>query len=205
MSRKILLALAALSLVVACGRTQPEQQFFGAVLRGVQEGSAAQSPRTVAQIRQRLTPEVRAQFGNAVLKIALLEDNDQASVLIEAGNNQDVATFFTPDGRSISLKQGVLVATRGLGFDLMSADVSSVLSSLGNGTRAVRIHRYLDGEDQLVIHSFVCDYEGRIRVVETCYGNGSSFENTYSMSAGRILASRQWIGPQLGHIILEPS
>ena len=204
--KKILLALSAVVFVAACGGDASEQQLFTSVIHGVKGLNApAQAPLTVSQIRQRLTPEVRAQFGTAALKIALLEEKKQASVLIETGENLNVTTYFTPDGISISLQDGVLVATRGLGFDLMTADVSAVQSGLRNGSRAVRVHRYLDGEDQVVIKSFVCDYSGTTKVVETCYGNDNNFENRYSMVAGQIAESRQWIGPQLGYIVLEPS
>ena len=206
MSKKILAALSALVFASACGGDASEQQLFTSVIQGMKGLNApAQTPLTVAQIRQRLTPDVRAQFGDATLMIALLEEKKQASVLIEDGENQDVVTYFTPDGISISLQDGVLVATRGLGFDLMAADVSEVQSAIRNGGRAVRVHRYLDGEDQMVIKSFVCDYAGASRVIETCYGNGNNFENRYSIVAGQVVSSRQWIGPQLGYIVLEPS
>jgi len=127
-------------------------------------------------------------------------------VLIERQRNRDVVTYFTPDGISMSYKSGVLVGTRGLGFDLMGADVGDVLQSLRSGRDgAVRLHRYLDGEDQIVLRSLVCDYTGSGRITETCYSDGLEIKNTYQMSGGRITTSRQWIGPEQGYIRLEPA
>jgi len=157
----------------------------------------------MAEIRQQITPQVRQRFRHTSLMIAELEQNDRASIIVRKGMNRDVETYFTPDNISISLKEGVLIGTRGLGFDLMSADVSEVIAGLRNGGQAVRIHRYLDGEDQIVIKSYICDYSGNAQITETCYGKDHSFKNSYQTSAGKVIASRQWIGPDLGYIRLE--
>ncbi|UWR35713.1 YjbF family lipoprotein (plasmid) [Sulfitobacter sp. W027] len=206
MKRKFIAALSILALTAACGARQGEQQVLGSVLEGIKGLSApAAPPVTAEQIRQKLTPEVRAQLGNGPFMVAQLGEGDRTSLLLQAGRNRDVVTYVTPDGISVNLRQGVLISTRGLGFDLMSANVSEVLASLRQGGSAVRIHRYLDGEDQIVIKSFICDYVGNINITESCYGNDQTFENRYRMSAGRVVVSRQWIGPQIGYISLEPA
>lgn len=202
-------ALALAVLLTACGSGQSQNPLIGPlkeILPRVLSRTPPPAPPTAAQIRSRITPEIRAQLGNVPLKIVVLEKQNLASVLIERQRNRDVVTYFTPDGISMSYKSGVLVATRGLGFDLMGADVGDVLQSLRSGRDgATRLHRYLDGEDQIVLRSFVCDYTGSGRITETCYSDGFKIENTYQMSGGRITTSRQWIGPEQGYIRLEPS
>ncbi len=208
LAAKPLAAMGLALLLAACGSEQSQNPLLPALqsLPATLGRKAPATGPTAADIRSRITPDVRAQFGNVPLKIAVLEDKNLASVLIQRQQNRDVVTYFTPDGISMAYKSGVLVATRGLGFDLMEADVDEVLQSLRTGRNgAVRVHRYLDGEDQIVLRSFVCDYEGSARITETCYSDGFSIENTYQMNAGSVTASRQWIGPQQGYIRLEPS
>lgn len=165
-------------------------------------------PPTAAQIRAQLTPEVRAQLGNVPLLIATLEQSRASSVLIKQQSNGSVSTYFTPDGISVSLNGGVLVATRGLGFDLMSSDTaqsrSAILARGGQGV--VRLHRYLDGENHTALRSFVCDVRRQEHgwLQETCHGDGITFENSYLLGrGGRIIKSKQWVGPRKGYITIE--
>jgi len=204
MKNNFIAILSVVGLLTACGSSPSEQSVLGPisqVLIGVSTPASKRS--SMAEIRQQITPQVRQRFRHTSLMIAELEQNDRASIIVRKGMNRDVETYFTPDNISISLKEGVLIGTRGLGFDLMSADVSEVIAGLRNGGQAVRIHRYLDGEDQIVIKSYICDYSGNAQITETCYGKDHSFKNSYQTSAGKVIASRQWIGPDLGYIRLE--
>jgi hypothetical protein len=168
--------------------------------------TAAASQPTADDIRARITPEVRASYANVPLKVATLEKSNLASVLVREEVNQSTETYITPDGISVALRNGLLVATRGLGYDLMSADVEDVRNSLRTGRQAVRIHRYLDAEEQIYIRSFVCDYVGGRTVRETCYSEKLKIINAYEIDeAGRIVQSRQWISPQQGYIKIEPA
>jgi hypothetical protein len=195
-------------MLAACGSDPNQNGVLGPLAQsagGLLGRTPAAGP-TAAQIRNRITPEVRAQFGNAPLKIATLEEKNLASVLIERARNRDQITYFTPDGISMTYRSGVLVGTRGLGFDLMDADVAEVLSGIRNRSDgAIRIHRYLNGEEQVVLRSFICDYAGGGTVTETCYSDGLQMTNTYTMSGGHITSSRQWISPEQGYIRLEPA
>lgn len=66
------------------------------------------------------------------------------------GGNGDVQTWKLADGVSLSFLDAVLFSSRGLGADLMSADVSGTRAMLaGDGSaRHIRLHSYLDGEYQ---------------------------------------------------------
>ncbi|MFG6637684.1 YjbF family lipoprotein [Sulfitobacter sp. 1A12126] len=204
MKFKSIAVLSLLGLLIACGSGQSQQSILGPIgqaLLGFTQ--PASKPSSMADIRRQVTPEVRQQFRHTSLMIAQLEQNERASILVRKGVNRDVETYFTPDNISLSLKEGVLVGTRGLGFDLMSGDVAEVLAGLRHGGQAVRVHRYLDGEDQIVIKSYICNYSGNAQITENCYGKDHSFKNSYKMSGGKVVASRQWIGPDLGYIRLE--
>ncbi|WP_435988427.1 YjbF family lipoprotein [Sulfitobacter sp. SH24] len=202
MNKKLFLMLLLTIGVASCGTEKPEQVTFASAVQSLTgQATKAQTSQTVDNIRRQLTPEVRQRFGNNALLIARLESRDQASVLIQSGVNRDVETYVTPDGISLSLRDGVLVGTRGLGFDLMNTDVSE--TAISNRGRAVRVHRYLDGESKIVIKSYICDYRGVDPIVESCKGKDTQFQNSYRVSASEIVASRQWIGPEVGYIQIE--
>lgn len=204
MKRKSIAVLFLLGLLSGCGSNQMQQSVLGPIGQTLFGFTIPVSkPSSMEDIRRQVTPQVRQRFQHTSLMIAQLEQNERASILVRKGMNRGVETYFTPDNISISLTQGVLVSTRGLGFDLMSGDVAEVIAGLRHGGRAVRVHRYLDGEDQIVIKSYICDYSGNARITETCYGKDHSFKNSYQMSAGKVVASRQWVSPDLGYIRLE--
>lgn len=158
------------------------------------------------QIRAAVTPEARAQFGNQPLMLASSTDKPVNSILVLASQNGDVRTYFTPDSISLSLRNGIVIASRGLGADLMRADVSQVMARIQDGSGvATRDHFYLDGENQTYRRRFTCTYaKVGAEVVESCSGADASFENRYALnSKGEIAVSVQWVSPQIGSFRLE--
>jgi len=101
----------------------------------------------------------------------------------------------------------------------MSADVaeSQALILAGQPGLAVRIHRYMDGQNGIEIDSYVCEIGPRgtedltfenvpIRAsvfAETCTNPGNGFENFYWVSGGRVVQSLQWVGPEVGAISMR--
>jgi hypothetical protein len=205
-----LIALALAVSVGACGNdtTQPGVgKAVVASLKGRLAGGEEAPRPTADQLRAAITPEFRAQSGNKPLLIVTSQRVPVSSILTMFAENGGVRTYLSPDQISFSLRNGVLVATRGLGDDMMSADVSDVLPRIRAGTgRAVRIHRYLDGENRIILASFVCDYDrGAEGVVEErCRGEDHNFVNRYSLgSGGRIVISDQWVGVGQGSYRIE--
>jgi len=76
------------------------------------------------------------------------------------GRNGAYETWQTADDVTFTIKSGVITATRGLEEDLVSADVDDTVAALlgrfDMNEPAVRIHRYLDGERQVKLRSFIC-------------------------------------------------
>tara|TARA_R110002012_G_scaffold47399_1_gene124203 strand:- start:9383 stop:10018 length:636 start_codon:yes stop_codon:yes gene_type:complete len=199
-------ALGVLLLLSACGDTQNGTPLQLGLSQLQNIGKPPHQTLTAAQIRSRLTPELLATLPEGVI-IATLEQRQVSSVLLEAGRNGDTVTYLTPDGISLALREGMLVGTRGLGFDLMNADVEEPLAALAGGAASgvVRLHRYLDGENATVLRSFVCDYvRSGSNIAETCHTPDLTVNNSYEMTQdGRIAASRQWIGPDLGYVKIQ--
>lgn len=195
--------MALIALVAGCGNDtsgpQLGKQFLGRV---AQLGKPKAPAPTADQLRAAVTPELRAKNGNRpMMLVQSLRLKNIASLVTQLGQNGDVRTYVTPDQISLSLRQGVLVSTRGFGYDLLSADVADVLDRLRTGHgRAIRIHRYLDGENREVLRSYVCDFEtvGAGQVTERCTGKDNSFVNTYWLDGyGNVAASEQWVSPFL--------
>ena len=131
--------------------------------------------------------------------------------LAPVARNDGVTVWQTLDGITLSLRDGVLVATRGLGYDLMSADVSgdlAVLRGTGGDGYYPHIRSYLDGEDQTVFRAYQCRRTGRERttlkidgaahaaqrIEVQCTSPRDAFTNIYWLGeAGSVLKSRQWI------------
>ncbi len=130
-------------------------------------------------------------------------------------------TWISADDVSLSLWDGFLVATRGLGGDMMSADVGEVQAAVLFDMPGYypRFQSYLDGENQTVIRSFVCrvssrgprrlEFEGvsaTTRLMEEdCKSTSLSFVNLYWVDdgSGALLQSRQWASPHLGLLAIR--
>uniref|UniRef100_A0AAN0MH80 YjbF family lipoprotein n=1 Tax=Yoonia rhodophyticola TaxID=3137370 RepID=A0AAN0MH80_9RHOB len=108
--------MAALVLALAgCGNTENRdvltKQLFE--LFTTAQGAGEPAPDAAA-LRASLTPQVLAPVDGPVLLVEL-PARDAAAVLTRIGTNRGVETFLTPDGISLSLANGLVVATRGLG------------------------------------------------------------------------------------------
>lgn len=133
-----------------------------------------------------------------------------------AGRNGDTETWVSPDGFSISLRDGILVATRGFGFDLIAGDAEATLTALsGVGPEMhARKMRYLGGDNHSTWLAAGCQIEARgsenldkqrlTLMAERCVARQSHFLNLYWLDgADRIVRSRQWASDQTGYLEIE--
>jgi len=158
---------------------------------------------------------------DSVLQVGVEDRGGQTAPLLRKTQIGDKSTWTTIDNVTLTLQDGVLVASRGLGRDLMSADVSQTVQRLQSGSTGMvkRFHSYLNGEGQVVIRSYVCEVGTRgprditisgtprsTRLMqEKCNGAEDSFQNLYWLDrrSGKILQSRQWVGPEIGMLSLR--
>jgi Group 4 capsule polysaccharide lipoprotein gfcB, YjbF len=118
----------------------------------------------------------------------------------------------------VVLQRGMVLETRGLGDELMSARVPpAALVASGTGSFQ-REYYYLDGADQDIRWDYDCTfattghetieiiglaYDTRI-VTETCRGAEGRITNQYWVeSGGKIRQSLQWISKGVGYMKLE--
>lgn len=168
--------------------------------------------------RETLTRERIDAAANDLLLFAPV-DEEVASVFARVAVNADRVTWVSDEGDSLTLRDGIVIATRGLGNDLMGADVAQVYPAIVRGSgRAQRVHDYLGGEDEIIRSIFQCEMatlrtevieifqrQLRTRVVrETCTGNTGSFTNLYWIdAAGAIWQSRQWVSGRVGSVDIQ--
>lgn len=156
------------------------------------------------------------------LALLYLKKTETTTVLRQIETNgayRTWAAYGSSDRRNLTTKGGLITATRGLGFDLMSSDVDGVLRLITgrrNGT-AKRVQRYLNGEN--IIYEITADCtvtrgpvqaymlgiknQNAIGVIENCKAPDYEFTNTYLVSDnGRILQAQQWLSPFYGHALI---
>lgn len=168
-------------------------------------------------LRNRVSSDIVSKIGRPIIYVQAPRLNSEL-LFVEDLRNGDNVSWVSPSNEMISLQNGLLISTRGAGYDLLSADVRDVFLALAlDRPRAVRVHRYLDGQNHVLVKSFICEYERSFdtttayfrvvpvtRVEETCYGLDREFSNHYWVSsAGEIVRAEQWVSPSIGHIFYE--
>jgi hypothetical protein len=156
-------------------------------------------------------------IGPERLRVSLPKTGAQA-VLGPVSKTGRTTVWQTLDGITLAFRDGVLTGTRGLGDDLMSADVSgdlAMLRGVGANEYHPHIRAYLDGEDQTVYRSYQCrrtaqgrettrDAATARRIGMLCTSPRDSFTNVYWLNgAGDVTKSRQWVSPTIGYMETE--
>ena len=150
-----------------------------------------------------------------------LPNTGAIAALAPIAQNSDVTVWQTLDGITLSFRRGVLVATRGLGDDLMSADVEgdiNLLRGRGGDGYYPHIRSYLDGENQTVFRSYQCRRTGQAptsvkvsdqvtsarRIEVLCVSQGDEFANIFWLDGtGRVIKSRQWVSTAVQYMETE--
>ncbi|TNF19055.1 MAG: hypothetical protein EP318_16455 [Rhodobacteraceae bacterium] len=171
-------------------------------------------------------PDVRSQITRAQLDqvkepllLAEIKQLGTAAGVTPLAQNGDVVTWQTGDRVTLSFRDGVLVGSRGLGQDLISADVGNTLVALRGGAAGYypKFHSYLDGEHQTQFRSFQCRITARApetieiferrhattRIEETCHSPGLEVVNRFWQGGGIMWKSQQWVSPFVGYLLTE--
>lgn len=188
---KVILAAAALAVLAGC---QPV----------IQRLTGTKPPEQVALSAEALSgPVMRAQ----------IRSRGADAKLSRVAISNNVETWLAVDNISLSFRSGVLVASRGLGFDLMGADASTTLSAIAGQGKAEyrRQMRYLTGDHKSTYlmagcrmtraGSEVVGGQSLQRIEEKCIARRNEFTNIFWRNgSGKIVQSRQWISPEIGYV-----
>lgn len=150
------------------------------------------------------------------LRIRIPARQADAPVRLVARNGE-ADTYMATDNISVSYRRGILIATRGLGADLMAGDAGATLFALQipSGETYARQMRYLTGNHQSTWIQAGCTMkaagadvrDGRklSRYEESCIARRDRFTNLYWLDgAGKIVASRQWVSAAVGYLESVP-
>lgn len=164
-----------------------------------------------------IAPEVANAAPGDVLLVKIIA-RDAVAPMTKVGQNGDAVTWISPGKVTMTFEDGILVATRGLGDDLMGADPVGVRAALdaGGGT-ATRRQSFLSSEDQIFTREMTCTIARQgpetvqtisgprdaVKFFEDCKGPLLEFRNTYWMAGGGILRSRQAVSAGEGFIQVD--
>jgi len=212
------LMCTVLVALAACGPLNQNNAKLG-VVRDVTAGliaagAGAEAEQEEPATEQALTREFIDAQGGELMRMSVISREATALVVL-GGRNGGKETWFSSDGLSVSLENGLLIGTRGFGDDLMGADITAAQESLNEGGSHIRTFDFLNGLGQIERLSLQCTTVQARRdqltilertfdtavLEETCEGAGHNIKNTYWQGhSGVIWQSRQWVSEGVGYI-----
>ena len=149
--------------------------------------------------------------------LVTVESSRAEAVIFAIGQNGDTETWSSVDDKTLAIRQGQIVATRGLRGDLVAAEVPPLSRiAAGSGTHD-RVLVTIGQDEATVRQRYGCNlsvagsqtitlversYATR-HVQENCTDGSASFTNDYWFQGATLRQSRQWMGAGLGHILLS--
>lgn len=208
---------AVMTGLTACGSDQAEFGATGAFKSAAMSTSDSLRGKDKADAA---APITRASLANIITPVDLvtIERRGAQGVIAKIATNRGVETWSSIDKKTIAMRDGVIVGTRGLGEDLMAA-ATPLLGQIRGGVGSYsRTHTLLDGEDKPVYHRYNCSANQAgsetitvversfavMRVTETCKGPSGGFSNDFwFQNDGKLRKSRQWISESVGYVAIE--
>ncbi|SFB04443.1 Group 4 capsule polysaccharide lipoprotein gfcB, YjbF [Poseidonocella pacifica] len=129
-----------------------------------------------------------------------------ATYLLRISERDGFDTYTSSDRRTITLRNGMIEETRGLGNDMMSTrleDSASLILTRRAGT-STREYSHLTGEGVTETLRLMCEISvDGSSVTEACSGP-AEITNSYVVAPdGYVVSSRQWVSPGVGYIAVQ--
>ena len=218
-SRAITAAAMAFGLA-ACSSEQSTEPSNFELLRGALGGmvSGLMGGEDAQPAGLSISPEMVASSPTPLLVAAVPATGGQALMapLLSNGNRD---TWGSNDGITVTSVDGVVVGTRGLGYDLMGADTGGLRAVIAaGGGETVRINDRLNGLGVVERLPYACEVviEGRetipvidrqvaaTKVSETCRGGQVAFQNLYWIEdSGFVRQSQQWVNEEVQYLVVQ--
>ena len=210
----------ALALLALCGCTQNiknETSSFSIVSEISGAWREAMSTPELVDTRKTVTPQI---IESASIPLLFIEkESGQNGTLALYPGSSIVETWLGADGATVSLNNGELVATRGLGNDLMGSIVpraTTLKERLGNPyTKTMRFLTADDQNDDLILECTVRQFHKSEEIVifekshevlkyfETCKTENYALENLFWQNAeGLTIMSKQFHSPSVGQLLI---
>lgn len=215
---RLVAVAAALALVAACGNDKGASNPVAAAVGQMAQATLAKGKKGAAPAAQAAAPVGRAElaaFGKPILRVqskALGQDG----FLTIADAKENVVTWTAQGQANFSLRDGVLIQTRGLGSDLMSAQAPS-LAQLRSGASYERVYYFLGPDDIGTRRTYDCttatigretiEVVGKshatTRLTETCTRQNGKVTNDYWIEGNTVRKSRQWASNGVTYLEFE--
>lgn len=215
-SARLVSSALALTVVAACGSEKPAAsplvQAVSVIAKTTLGRKAAKDGGGAAPAAQPMTLADLEKLGAPVLYVTIAARGFE-TLLTPSDVKGNVVTWATSDGTTISLRDGIVIQTRGLGPDLMSAQVPTVSQLLTPGGTHQRQYFFLGADDQGTRRSYDCTVEikgketidilGRnhaaTHVIETCARPQGSMSNEFWIEGTTIRQSHQLVSGGAGY------
>ena len=218
MIRRLVLFLG-LTTLTSCSNspdlTKGEIEIIPLIRDAVQAQTA---PENFVDARKLVTRDKIDASGMEVLFVELESGKNGTSIKYPGANIGEV--WLGVDGTTLTFKNGHLIATRGLGEDMMSSEGTFPLFHLIAGsTEYVKQQSWLSDDNQITSTNYSCTASVEHarekiiifdktflvqRAIETCIDGDSKIGNEYFFERnGIVRRSRQFHSPALGYIFVE--
>jgi hypothetical protein len=220
MTLRIVAAVVVSALLAGCGNDVVSTDYkrpFQAVLARLGTGPAVPTLATLNQSGTLALRQALEEDGQPIYLVAY-DSLKYKNLMAPYGQNGGVQTWASQEYESISLRGGMLVATRGFGGDLMSSNGPTIAQIAAARGTTQRQNYYLDGADQPRRFDYTCvlaaagsesivilaKTHATRKVTETCTGNSTGFVNEYWFDSGTNLRqSRQLIAPETTTLLMQ--
>jgi len=210
----------ALTLLAICGCTQNIKDEFSetSIIKELSDAwREAMSTPEMVDTRKTVTRQIIESAGIPLLFIE--KESGQNGTLALYPGSSIVETWLGADGATVSLNNGELVATRGLGNDLMGSIVpraTTLKERLGNPyTKTMRFLTADDQNDDLSLECTVRQFHKSEQIIifekihevlkyfETCTNKNYVFENLFwQNSEGLTMMSKQFHSLSVGQLLI---
>ncbi len=210
----------AFLVLASCGSEKytgsPLVQAVGAVAKATVGKVAAKRADPNAATVAPVTRGDLEKFGLPILR-AVIPARGADAFLTISDTKGGVVTWSTTDSTTFTLRDGVLIQTRGLGPDLMSAQAPTLGALRVDGSKYQRIYFLLGADDRSTRRTYDCTVSivgqevievfGRshkvTHVTESCSRPQDSIANEYWIEGSVIRKSRQLASGGAGFIEFE--
>lgn len=206
----------ALTGLTACGTLGGEGS--GAQIAELAVGIATGRSGEAAPAASSVTQEQILNSSGKYLRYNI-RNLDRWDTMVPAATNGSRVTWVDSENNTVTLDNGIIVATRGLPRDMMGASANQTWAAIrAGGGKAQRTHETLDDNDQISQQLLQCsivskgpDTVNRLgqtlnsrRFEEICAGEGLQLTNIYWVNgSGTLLRSLQAISPGAGYLQID--
>lgn len=222
---RALLAAALCVGLSACSSEKETQPGLGKIALAMAQARLKKGDVEQASTNKaapQVTREQMAALGRPVVFVSVPRFGTGVAA-VELAKNGPFRTYMGADQATVTLRDGIITATRGLLVDLIAQEISINPQDLFKGSDPktfTKTQRHLTGESTLVTHEYACaiaplpDPEtlevfgvthSVRKFAELCRRDGRAFQNDYwvGQSDGTVWKSNQSVSKEVGHVTFQ--